>query len=74
MSTTLRPRSPHYTSVTSAQPIHDKDIARERLAADLAAFDRAGGQIEVLGITPLRRKEPKPEAPVKNHVAAKKPV
>lgn len=34
-------------------------ITHERLAADLAAFRKAGGKIEVLGVTPaLRRIDP----------------
>lgn len=51
------PQSPN------APVTHEKDISRERLAADMAAFDKAGGQIEVLGTTPLRRKPPKAETP-----------
>ncbi|MCA7022585.1 hypothetical protein ACO0J1_00160 [Stenotrophomonas acidaminiphila] len=37
-------------------------MTRERIAEDLAAFDRAGGKIETLGNTPLRGKveSPKP--------------
>ena len=49
----------HPSSNTTA--FHEKDISRERLAADMDAFDKAGGQIEVLGTTPLRRKPPKGE-------------
>ena len=30
------------------------ELARERIAEDMAAFEQAGGQIEVLGNTPLR--------------------
>ena len=30
------------------------DLARERIAEDMAAFEQAGGRIEVLGVTPLR--------------------
>ncbi|GAA5077294.1 hypothetical protein [Lysobacter panacisoli] len=58
---TLRQRGygPLYTS--GFQPSHDKGIARERLAADMDSFDKAGGQIEVLGTTPLRRKPAKPD-------------
>lgn len=52
------------------RPLHDKDITRERLAAEMAAFDKAGGKIEVLGITPLRRKLPKDEAPDKTAAPA----
>lgn len=46
-------------------PLHDKQATRERLAAQMAAFDKAGGKIEVLGITPLRRKHQKDEVPAK---------
>lgn len=44
------------------QALHDKEVTRERLAAQMAAFDKAGGKIEVLGTTPLRRKPAKDEA------------
>ncbi|HEY0661679.1 MAG TPA: hypothetical protein VGD21_10240 [Lysobacter sp.] len=50
---------PLYTS--GFQGTYDKEGRRERLEADLAAFDRAGGRIEVLGTTPLRRKPAKPD-------------
>lgn len=30
------------------------ELARERIAEDMAAFEQAGGRIEVLGNTPLR--------------------
>lgn len=32
-----------------------KDRERQRIAAELAAFRKSGGQIEVLGNTPTRR-------------------
>lgn len=53
-----------YTATTLSQS-YDKSITRERIAADMAAFDEAGGQVEKLGVTPLRRKEAKPEPTVK---------
>lgn len=66
---TLRQRGygPLYTS--GFQPSHDKGIARERLAADMDSFDKAGGQIEVLGTTPLRRKPAKPDGASKTTVS-----
>ncbi|MDI9238567.1 hypothetical protein QLQ15_06520 [Lysobacter sp. LF1] len=67
---TLRQRGygPLYTS--GFQPAHDKGSSRDRLAADLEAFDKAGGQIEVLGTTPLRRKPAKPDQSTKEPAAA----
>lgn len=43
------------------RPTEDKAVARERLEADMETFDKAGGKVELLGITPLRRK-PKKDA------------
>ena len=64
MSTTRqRGYGPLYTS--GFHPSLDRSSARERLADDLDAFGQAGGHIEVLGITPLRRKPAKIEADVK---------
>lgn len=34
--------------------VQPHELARERLAEDMAAFEQAGGRIEVLGNTPLR--------------------
>lgn len=60
MSNARQPaRGPLYTS--AFHPSHDKGTARDQLAADMASFDKAGGQIEVLGTTPLRRKPAKPD-------------
>ncbi len=53
--------SPRATS-TFGKPASDKELTHERIAADLAAFSKAGGRVEVLGVTPLRRK-PEKEAP-----------
>ncbi len=33
-----------------------KTLTSERIAADIAAFNKAGGRIEVLGNTPFHRK------------------
>lgn len=58
MSTTRqRGYGPLYTS--GFHPSLDRSSARDRLAADLDAFGQAGGHIEVLGVTPLRRKPDK---------------
>lgn len=43
---------------------HDKALTHERLADDLEAFRKAGGKVEVLGHTPLRRKGETPVTPV----------
>ena len=60
MSTTRqRGYGPLYTS--GFHPSLDRSSARERLADDLDAFGQAGGHIEVLGVTPLRRKPEKIE-------------
>jgi len=40
-------------------PDRDKELTHERIAADMAAFSKAGGQVEILGVTPLRRKPEK---------------
>lgn len=55
---------PLYTS--GFQGTYDKGGRRERLEADLAAFDKAGGRIEVLGTTPLRRRPAKPDGASKD--------
>lgn len=57
MSST-RPRGGNYYVLPArGLSLLDRDAARARLATDMAAFDRAGGRIEVLGTTPLRRRE-----------------
>lgn len=40
------------STVGTYVPLHE--LIRERIAEDMAAFEEAGGQIEVLGNTPLR--------------------
>jgi hypothetical protein len=40
-------------------------LTSERIAADIAAFNDAGGHIEVLGNTPFRHRPKEMEAPVK---------
>lgn len=54
--------APRKTSSAFAGPSASGPLTRERIAEDLAAFDRAGGKIETLGNTPLRGKveSPKP--------------
>ncbi|MBU8974548.1 MULTISPECIES: hypothetical protein [unclassified Lysobacter] len=65
MSTTRqRGYGPLYTS--GFQTSYDKGGTRERLAADMEEFDKAGGLIEVLGVTPLRRKPAKPDGASKD--------
>lgn len=66
---TGRKQSHFPLSTTGSQPLHDKEITRERLAAEMAAFDKAGGKIEVLGITPLRRKIAKEEVAARSAAA-----
>jgi hypothetical protein len=50
MSNYRQPSTP-YTG--SASP---KTLTSERIAADIAAFNKAGGHIEVLGNTPFQHK------------------
>lgn len=52
-------------------PDRDKELTHERIAADMAAFSKAGGQVEILGVTPLRRK---PEKDATATAPAKKSV
>src|SRR3546814_9852934 len=51
------PRKSNSTSHLSARPSKGKDVGRnltsEAIAADLTAFRKQGGRIEVLGNTPL---------------------
>lgn len=57
--TSSRLPGPHGSPYTgSASP---KTLSSERIAADIAAFNKAGGRIEVLGNTPLHRKSPEAE-------------
>ncbi|WP_144816037.1 hypothetical protein [Aerolutibacter ruishenii] len=46
------------------KPGQDKALTHERLAEDIAAFRKAGGKVEVLGHTPLRRNGETPITPV----------
>ena len=39
-----------------------KTLTSERIAADIAAFNKAGGRIEVLGNTPFHHKTPANDA------------
>lgn len=50
----------------SASP---KTLTSERIAADIAAFNKAGGHIEVLGNTPFHRKPEEAETPTKANSA-----
>ena len=44
---------------------HDKALTHERIAEDVAEFRKAGGRVEVLGTTPLRRKGETPLTPAR---------
>jgi hypothetical protein len=46
------------------KPVNDKALTHERIAEDVAEFRKAGGHVEVLGVTPLRRKGETPVTPV----------
>ncbi|GAB3743918.1 hypothetical protein [Lysobacter olei] len=45
------------------KPVHDKTLTHERLAEEVEEFRKAGGHVEVLGTTPLRRKGETPVTP-----------
>lgn len=47
-----------YTGSTSS-----RTLTSERIAADIAAFNEAGGCIEVLGNTPFHRRSAEPGTP-----------
>ena len=49
--------APRRTSSTFASGTQQGHLTRERIARDMAAFDKAGGKIEVLGNTPLRGRD-----------------
>lgn len=55
-STSARPRAsaPLRRSGTSSASSSAAHLTSQRIAADLAAFKKSGGRIEVLGNTPLR--------------------
>ena len=55
-----------YTGHASAKPA----LTSERIAADIASFNEAGGRIEVLGNTPFRSKEAEPSTKANNGVKA----
>lgn len=73
---TLRPSgtnvSPPRTTSPFGKPASDKELTHERIAADLVAFSEAGGLVEVLGVTPLRRKPEKDAAAATNSGAPEK--
>ncbi|WP_152982488.1 hypothetical protein [Stenotrophomonas humi] len=50
------------TPSISGSHLQQRNLSRERMAEDMAAFSSAGGQIEVLGNTPFRIKS-SPEKP-----------
>lgn len=56
------------TSLFSSH-VQQRDLSRERIAQDMEAFDKAGGQIEVLGNTPFRPKLT-PEKPAASATAS----
>lgn len=43
------------TGSSNSTTFMHKDKERQRIAADLAAYRKSGGQIEVLGNTPVRQ-------------------
>ncbi|HEY1141393.1 MAG TPA: hypothetical protein VGE88_14500 [Lysobacter sp.] len=73
---TYRPSGANgYSTSPFGKPALDKELTHERIAADMAAFSKAGGKVEVLGVTPLRRKTDKDtNAATNNGAAAKKPA
>lgn len=70
---TYRPSGANgYSTSPFGKPALDKELTHERIAADMAAFSKAGGKVEVLGVTPLRRKSD--NAATNNGASAKKPA
>ena len=55
---------PSNSASVFTKPVNDKELTHERIAEDVAEFRRAGGHVEVLGVTPLRRKGETPVTPV----------
>jgi hypothetical protein len=49
-------RQPGTSGSPSSASHPSKSLTSERIAADIAAFNKAGGRIEVLGNTPLHHK------------------
>ncbi|MDR0181714.1 hypothetical protein [Lysobacter arvi] len=71
---TYRPHGANgYTTSPFGKPSPDKAVTHERIAADMAAFSKAGGQVEILGVTPLRRK-PEKSVVASGLASAKKPA
>ena len=52
------------TASVFTKPGQDKALTHERLEDDIEALRKAGGKVEVLGHTPLRRKGETPVTPV----------
>lgn len=46
----------HVKPVFSGATDREKDEARQRLAADMARFQKAGGKVQVLGTTAIDKK------------------
>ena len=70
---TYRPSGANgYSTSPFGKPALDKELTHERIAADMAAFSKAGGQVDILGVTPLRRKPDKDAAAANTGAAAKK--
>lgn len=53
---------PNAASRPAFKMTSDKALTSERIASDIAAFNKAGGRIEVLGTTPLHRKPEQAES------------
>lgn len=53
--TTLRSTKAVPPSQTYSKPREDKRVVHEEIRSQLDAFERAGGRIEKLGNTPLRK-------------------
>jgi len=56
-----------------AGPASSKTLTSERIAADIAAFNKAGGCIEVLCNTPLHRKAENAKTPIHANRSATSP-
>lgn len=53
---TPAPRAPRARGRNGAEAGSDKRLTSERISADLAAFRKSGGRVEVLGVTRMLTK------------------
>ncbi|WP_235974272.1 hypothetical protein [Luteimonas deserti] len=58
MSTSTKPAAPQKAPLPTAERKSKQapTLSHDRIAADIAAFRKAGGKVEVLGNTPIQRR------------------